>query len=339
MARTTQACHDPFMGIDAGPSAVTLRNSAVPLAAYSRNGHTEGVFYGHAVVLNPDGSVAHSWGSTTQEFFPRSSNKIGQASAMAEAGLNLPQHLQALTAASHSGEEFHIDAVREILASVNLPPSALQTPEDYPLDSVDRDACIARGEDRSPILMNCSGKHAGMLATCVTNGWDIETYLAPEHPLQVAIKAKLEDMSGEAIAFQGVDGCGAPVHALTLPGLARLSQTAVLATPGSPERMVADAMRAHPQYVGGTRRDVTHFMQAVPGLLAKDGALGVYTASFDDGRALALKLESGAESGRNAVMAGLLMYLGVPESAVEKYSAQPVLGGGMLVGTIHPTLV
>lgn len=326
------------MDIDSGPAAATVRNSAVPLAAYSRNGHTEGVFYGHAVILDPDGTVARSWGSSTQEFYPRSSNKIGQATAMAAAGLNLPQHLQALTAASHSGEDFHINAVREILASVDLTPAALQTPEDYPLDSVERDACIARGEDRSPILMNCSGKHAGMLATCVMNGWDTKTYLTPEHPLQVAMKVKIEEMSGERISFQGVDGCGAPVHALTLPGLARLSQTAVLAAPGSPERTVADAMRAHPQFVGGTRRDVTHFMNAIPGLLAKDGAFGVYTASFADGRALALKLESGAESGRNAVMAGLLMFLGVTESAVNNYSAQPIFGGGKVVGSVHPTL-
>lgn len=326
------------MDIDSGPAAATVRNSAVPLAAYSRNGHTEGVFYGHAVILDPDGTVARSWGSSTQEFYPRSSNKIGQATAMAAAGLNLPQHLQALTAASHSGEDFHINAVREILASVDLTPAALQTPEDYPLDSVERDACIARGEDRSPILMNCSGKHAGMLATCVMKGWDTKTYLTPEHPLQVAMKVKIEEMSGERISFQGVDGCGAPVHALTLPGLARLSQTAVLAAPGSPERTVADAMRAHPQFVGGTRRDVTHFMNAIPGLLAKDGAFGVYTASFADGRALALKLESGAESGRNAVMAGLLMFLGVTESAVNNYSAQPIFGGGKVVGSVHPTL-
>ena len=326
------------MDSHSGPSAATIRNSAVPLAAYSRNGHTEGVFYGHAVLLDPDGSVVQSWGSTTQEFYPRSSNKIGQATAMAEAGLDLPQHLQALTAASHSGEEFHIDAVREILASVDLTPAALQTPDDYPLDAVERDACIARSEDRSPILMNCSGKHAGMLATCVINGWDTQTYLAPEHPLQVAMKDKIQEMSGEHISFQGTDGCGAPVHALTLPGLARLSQTAVLSAPGSPERRVADAMRAYPQYVGGTRRDVTHFMSAIPGLLAKDGAFGVYTASFADGRALALKVESGAETGRNAVMAGLLMFLGAPESAVSNYSAQPIFGGGAVVGSVYPTL-
>ena len=339
IARIVQACHDRPVSSESGPSSNPhLRNSAVPLAAYSRNGHTEGVFYGHAVVLDPDGSVVRSWGSTTQEFYPRSSSKIGQASAMAQAGLSLPQRLQALTGASHSGEQFHIDGVREILASVNLTPASLQTPPDFPLDPVERDACIVRGEDRSPILMNCSGKHAAMLATCVINGWDAETYLAPDHPLQRAITSKLAEMTGGPIAFQGVDGCGAPVHALTLPALARLSQTAVLGAAGSPERIVADAMRAHPEYVGGTRRDVTHFMASVPGLLAKDGAFGVYTAAFDDGRALALKIESGAEPGRNAAMAGLLMYMGVAESVVDIYSSQPVLGGGKLVGSTYPTL-
>lgn len=314
------------------------RDSALPLAAYSRNGHTEGVFYGHAVVIDPDGSIARSWGSITQEFYPRSSNKISQGVAMAQAGLSLPQHLQALTAASHSGEEIHLDGVREILATVNLTPAALRTPEDFPLDPVERDACIARGENRAPIFMNCSGKHAGMLATCVINGWDIENYLAPDHPLQFAMKAKLEELSGERIAFEGVDGCGAPVHALTVPALARLSQSAVTAQDDSPERIVADAMRAYPEYVGGSRRDVTHFMSSIPGLLAKDGAFGVYTGSFADGRAMALKIEGGSEQGRNAAMAGLLMYMGVSESVVQAYSAQPVLGGGKVVGSVHPTL-
>jgi L-asparaginase II len=97
-------------------------------------------------------------------------------------------------------------------------------------------------------------------------------------------------------------------------------------------------MRAHPEYVGGTRRDVTHFMSSIPGLLAKDGAFGVYTGSFADGRAMALKIEGGSEQGRNATMAGLLIYLGVSESVVHTYSAQPVFGGGKVVGSIHPTL-
>jgi L-asparaginase II len=312
------------------------RTSAVPLAGYTRSGLLEGVFFGHAVILNPDGTLQQSWGSMTELFFPRSSNKIAQATAMARAGLQLPTHLQALTAASHSGEDFHIAGVREILSTVGLAPAALQTPPDFPLDRVERDLCIARGEEPAPILMNCSGKHAGMLATCVINEWDIETYLNPDHPLQVAIKNELINMSGEEIVHTGTDGCGAPVLALTLPALARVAQTAVLASPGEPARLIADSMRAHPEYVGGTRRDVTHFMQRMPGLLAKDGAEGVYVASFDDGHAIAVKMEDGSDRGRAAATAALLVQLGADPTLLVEYLNQPLLGGGQVVGTVHP---
>jgi len=288
------------------------------------------------VILNPDGTVQRSWGSTTELFFPRSSNKIAQATAMARAGLRLPIHLQALTAASHSGEDFHIAGVREILNSVSLSPEVLQTPPDFPLDRFERDACIARGEEPAPIVMNCSGKHAGMLATCVINQWDIKTYLDPGHPLQVAIRSELEAMSGEKIIHDGTDGCGAPVLALTLPALARVSQTAVLANVGDPARVIADAMRAHPEYVGGTRRDVTHFMQRVPGLLAKDGAEGVYVAAFADGHAIALKIEDGSDRGRAAAMAALLVQCGADPTLLVEYLDQPLLGGNQVVGSVHP---
>ena len=314
------------------------RTSAVPLAGYTRSGLLEGVFFGHAVILNPDGSLQQSWGSMTQLFFPRSSNKIAQATAMARARLQLPTHLQALTAASHSGEEFHIAGVQEILNSVGLTPTALQTPPDFPLDRVERDSCIARGEEPSPILMNCSGKHAGMLATCVLNDWDIETYLNPGHPLQVAIRNELETMSGEKVIHTGTDGCGAPVLALTLPALAKIAQTAVLAPLGEPARVIADSMRVHPEYVGGTRRDVTHFMQRVPGLLAKDGAEGVYVAAFADGHAIALKMEDGSDRGRAAAMAALLVRLGADPVLLEEYLNQPLLGGNHVVGSVHPLL-
>lgn len=319
-----------------GQQSRGIRMSAVPLAGYTRSGFLEGVFFGHAVILDPTGGISQSWGSATEVFFPRSSNKIAQATAMARLGLKLPAQLQALTVASHSGEDFHIVGVREILRSVDLSPTSLQTPPDFPLDRLERDACISRGEDPSPILMNCSGKHAGMLATCVINGWSTANYLDVDHPLQIAITAELEQMSQEKVAAVGTDGCGAPVLALTLPGLARIAHTAVLAEPGDPARAVADAMRAHPEYVGGTRRDVTHFMQRIPGLVAKDGAEGVYVAAFEDGRAIALKMEDGSDRGRNAAMAGILVSMGVPSNVIEDYFNQPLLGGGKVVGSIHP---
>ena len=309
---------------------------AVPLAGYTRSGLLEGVFYGHAVVLGSDGKLARSWGSPTEVFFPRSSNKIAQATAMVVAGLRLESQLHALTAASHSGEDFHVSGVIEILRTAGLTPAALQTPPDYPLDKTERDACIKREEDPAPILMNCSGKHAGMLATCVINGWDTNTYLDVNHPLQIAIRSQLESMAGETVNGIGVDGCGAPVMALTLPALARTAQVAVTAQPGEPARIIADSMRAHPHFVGGTRRDVTHFMQRVPGLLAKDGADGVYVAAFDDGRAIALKMEDGSDRGRNATMAGILVSMGADANLLADYLDQPVLGGGKVVGSVRP---
>ena len=335
------ACHDQSVPTTDSPfnaRATSSRATAVPLAAYSRSGVLEGVFHGHAVILDPAGNISQSWGSATELFFPRSSNKIAQATAMSRLGLQLPQHLQALTGASHSGEAFHIEGVREILNSVNLTPAALQTPPDFPLDRVERDACIARGEEPAPILMNCSGKHAGMLATCVIHGWDVDTYLELNHPLQQAIKTELASMTSADIDVIGTDGCGAPVMALSLPALARLSQNAVLSEAGTPARTVADAFRAHPEYVGGTRRDVTHFMQRIPGLLAKDGAEGVYTASFADGRAIALKMEDGSDRGRNAAMAGILVLMGVGPELVKEYLDQPLLGGGRVVGSVYPLI-
>lgn len=322
-------------GYQGGDQTGETRVSAVPLSGYTRSGLLEGVFFGHAVILDRTGGISQSWGSTTEIFFPRSSNKIAQATAMARLGLKLPPHLQALTAASHSGEDFHIAGVREILLSVDLSPTSLQTPPDFPLDKLERDACISRGEDPSPILMNCSGKHAGMLATCVINGWSTANYLDVDHPLQIAITTELEQMSHEKVAAVGTDGCGAPVLALTLPGLARMAHTAVLAEPGDPARTVADAMRAHPEYVGGTRRDVTHFMQRIPGMVAKDGAEGVYVAAFDDGPAIALKMEDGSDRGRNAAMAGLLVKMGVPNDSVADFLDQPIFGGGQKVGSTH----
>lgn len=317
---------------------MSVNRGAVPLSGYTRSGVLEGIFYGHAVVLDPDGNVSQSWGSPTEIFFPRSSNKIAQATAMAAAGLHLESHLQALTAASHSGEDFHVKGVVDILHIVSLTPAALQTPPDYPLDKTERDACIKRSEDPAPILMNCSGKHAGMLATCVINGWDINTYLDVDHPLQIAIQSQLESMAGEKVTTVGVDGCGAPLMALTLPALARTAQVAVQSVNDEPARIVADSMRAHPEFVGGTRRDVTHFMQRVPGLLAKDGADGVYVAAFDDGRAIALKMEDGSDRGRNAAMAGILVSLGADPQLLSDYLDQPLLGGGRVVGSVHPLM-
>ena len=175
--------------------------------------------------------------------------------------------------------------VHEILGRAGLDADALQTPADFPLDPHERDAWIADGRRMDPVAMNCSGKHAAMLATCVVNDWPIETYRAADHPLQQSIRWQIEALAGERVEHVGVDGCGAPVLSLTLAGLARSMSRAVQDEPESPARRITEAMVAFPEFVGGTNRDVTAFMRAVPGLVAKDGAEGVYVAALPDGTA------------------------------------------------------
>src|SRR5579859_4312469 len=158
--------------------------------------------------------------------------------------------------------------------------------------------------------MNCSGKHAAMLATCVVNGWPTGSYLSAEHPLQLALRDAVADLAGEPVAHTGVDGCGAPLFAISLVGLARAFRALALAAPGTPERQVAGAMRAHPAWVSGTNADGNKLMSAVPGLLLKGGAEGVDGFALSDGHAAAIKLDDGGMRARTPVTAAILRHLG-----------------------------
>jgi L-asparaginase II len=308
------------------------------IASYTRSGFTEGVHVGHAVVVDPSGAVVRSWGDPEHVVFPRSSNKPAQATAMVRHGLDLPVHLLALSASSHSGERFHLAGVHEILDRAGLDADALQTPPDFPLDPRERDAWIADGRRMDPVAMNCSGKHAAMLATCVVNGWPLGTYRAPDHPLQQSIRWQIEALAGEQVQHVGVDGCGAPVLSLTLAGLARSMSRAVQDEPDSPARRITSAMVAFPEFVGGTNRDVTAFMRAVPGLVAKDGAEGVYVVSLPDGTAVAIKAEDGSERARQVALATILVGLGADPAALEGLLTIAVLGGGAVVGQVSSPL-
>lgn len=256
---------------------------------------------------------------------------------MIASGLPLTDYLLALAASSHSGEAFHLEGVRAILDSASLDETSLQTPKDFPLDPKERDAWIAAGRASTPIAMNCSGKHAAMLATCVVNDWPVSNYLDAAHPLQVVIRAHVQEQAGERVAHVGVDGCGAPVLALSLVGLARSLSRLVLDT-GGPGGRVTCAMAAFPEYVGGTRRDVTAFMRAIPGLVAKDGAEGVYVAALPDGTAIAIKAEDGSDRARQVALAEILARLGVDPGPLTSLREIEVLGGGRPVGRISSPL-
>ena len=314
----------------------------VAVAEIVRSGFVEGHHYGSVVVLDPDGSVAWSVGDVSSPILPRSCNKPMQATGMLAEGLDLDGELLALAGASHSGEPFHIDAVRRVLAGAGLGETALQTPPDYPIDDVAREEYIRAGHEKSSIAMNCSGKHAAMLATCVVNDWDITTYLAPEHPLQQGIAKRFESLTGEPVEAVAVDGCGAPLLSTSLVGLAQAFRAVSLATEG-PEARVAKAFREHPEFASGTRRDEAKLLRAIPGAIGKAGAESCYAVGLPDGRAVALKTDDGAPRVRPVLMAAALVRMGVDREpgvdgdAVRGTGIVELLGGGQPVGTIRAT--
>jgi L-asparaginase II len=315
-------------------------SAPVVVAEIVRSGSVEGHHHGSVVVLDPDGSVAWGVGDVESQILPRSSNKPIQALGMLHAGLQLDGELLALACASHSGEPFHLEAVRKILAGAGLDKAALQTPTDLPLDEEEKEAVLRARDSATPLHMNCSGKHAAMLATCVANGWDTSTYLAPDHPLQVQILETFADITGEPVEKVAVDGCGAPLLSASLVGLARAFRTLSLASSG-PERRIADAIRQHPEHVSGSRRDEAWLLKAIPGAIAKAGAEAVYAVGLPDGRAVALKIDDGGTRARPVVMAEALRRMGVPDmegvdaDAVARTGDAPLWGGGRRVGQIR----
>jgi L-asparaginase II len=309
----------------------------VPLAEVVRSGFVEGVHRGSVVVLDADGATVAGAGDVTSPVFPRSSNKPMQAVGMLRAGLSLTDPADvALVAASHAGEDFHLDRVGALLAGAGLDESALHCPPELPVGEEARAAVLRAGGGPRRIQMNCSGKHSGMLLTCLAAGWPLDGYWRPEHPLQQRLRDAVEEFTGERAAAVGVDGCGAPVLAVSLTGLAGAYLRLVSAEPGSVPRRVADAMRGHPEIVGGTQADDTRLMRGVPGLLAKVGAEGIIAAAVPGIGAVAIKIDDGAGRARMPVLVSALRRLGLDAPVLAEYAEAPLFGGGLPVGGVRP---
>jgi L-asparaginase II len=300
-----------------------------------RNGFIESVHRGRVAITNPDGSLASSVGADFAPMYPRSANKPLQAIGMVRAGLDLDGELLALVCASHSGESFHLEGVRRILAMSGLDESALHMPADWPLDQQAREDAIRNGVAKSPLGMNCSGKHAGMIRTTILTGGDIASYRDPDHPIQLAIVQAIDDLAHEQATNLAIDGCGAPLYAISLYALARAYGYIASASDGA-EQHVATAIRNHPEYVSGTRRDELELHRAIPGLMAKAGAEAVYAVGLADGRGVAIKISDGNPRARPVAMAGVLQRLGFDHETLDAQASAPVLGGGEGVGEIRP---
>ncbi|MFI6932883.1 asparaginase [Streptomyces sp. NPDC050287] len=307
-----------------------------PVAHLVRGGLVEGIHYGSVVILDTGGQVHFQLGDIEAAFHPRSALKPVQAVAMVRAGLPLDGELLALAAASHSGEERHLAGTRRVLELAGLTEDDLRNVRDLPFDPVVRDDWIRQDRLPSRLAQNCSGKHAAMLYVCRLNGWSLDDYLDPAHPLQQAIAEIVEDLTGQRIAQVTVDGCGAPLFSVSLHGLARATARITTAATGTPEARVADAMREHAEMASGSGRDVAALMRAVPGLLTKDGFEGVQTAALPDGRAVAVKIADGAHRARVPVAAAALARAGVDPGLLTEFAGEPLLGGGEPVGCVRP---
>ncbi|SDZ12710.1 asparaginase [Amycolatopsis xylanica] len=301
----------------------------VPLVHVLRDGLIEGIHYGSVVVVAPDGEVVFQAGDVETTFYPRSTAKPMQAVAMTRMGLALPPDLLALSAASHSGEEIHLDGTQRILASGEFTEDDLGNPADLPYDPVERLEWVAAGRAARKLAHNCSGKHAAMLCTARLKGWSTKDYLDPAHPMQRQMAATMEDLTGAKIAHVAMDGCGAPLFAVSLRGLATAAGRIT-----REEGLVAQAIRAHPEMVAGTRRDVTQLMRAVPGLIAKDGFEAVQIAALPDGTAIGVKIADGTDRARPPVTAAALALAGVDPALLAPFAGTDGKDGLAVVGEL-----
>lgn len=315
--------------------------TAATLAVVTRGGLIESEHRGHLAVVAADGALLGGAGDPDAVIYARSSLKPLQAIAMLESGLRLPVDLLALACASHNGEDVHLDGARRTLAVAGLHENDLQNTPDNPIGEDALRAWLQAGKGPQSLAQNCSGKHAAMLATCVTAGWPTESYLDGEHPLQRRVRATVAELTGRAADFVTVDGCGAPLFSSTLSGLARAFAAiaaAAATTAETPGAVVGRAMNRHNYLVAGRGRDVTALMSALPGVVAKDGAEGVYAVGLPDGRGVALKVLDGGQRPRPVIMSAVLRRLGVHHPVLDEVGTVRVLGHGMQVGIVEATL-
>lgn len=299
-----------------------------------RNDFVESVHHARVAVTGPDGSLLQAIGDVASRMFPRSASKPLQAVGMLRAGLDVAGEHLALAAASHSGEEFHREGVRTMLASVGLDEAALQNTPLLPMDREAQIAWIRAGHGPESIAGDCSGKHAAMLVTAVRAGAGVTDYLDPAHPVQQACHEAIGDLTGDDPQDLAVDGCGAPLWSVSLIGLARGYGRLAAATDG-PECAIADAFRAHPEWASGTTRDEAALHHAIPGLVCKAGAEAVFGIGLPDGTGVAIKIVDGSGRGRSVVAATVLQRLGYDHPTLDAQSTAPVLGHGAPVGAVR----
>ncbi|MFJ5693646.1 asparaginase [Arthrobacter sp. NPDC093125] len=326
----------------ANPHATFTVESAVELAVVERSGFIESRHIGAAVVLAGDGTVVTELGDITTPILARSTLKPLQALAAMQSGVPLRGAQVALACASHTGSLDHMDVVEGMLKAAGVKEDQLQCPEAWPQDETARTWLTRSEKGKSRLAFNCSGKHAAFLWACTENGWDTHSYLEPNHPLQQRIRTVIEEYSEEKIAHLGIDGCGAPVAAISLTGLAR-AYSGLAKAPGDKSSnaraaTIATSMLDYPWAVQGKGEANTIVMEELD-IIAKIGAEGVLVLATPQGATAAVKVLDGNLRATSLIGLTLLAAAGAVDipgvaSVLEKV-VDPVLGGGRPVGKIR----
>jgi L-asparaginase II len=254
----------------------------------------------------------------------------------------------AIATSSHSGTQKHTDLVRGLLARAGLSEADLGCTPTWPGDSATRDHLVRQGSGPAPIYSDCSGKHAAMLVACVQNQWVTNSYLDPEHPLQKRILDVVERFTGERPAASGVDGCGAPVHALSLTALARGIARIATSKSTSPFAIyreagfLAEAVRENGWAIAGPGLPDSIAIERL-GLFVKGGAEGIMVASAENGTTVALKILDGNLRAATIVALTLLADAGaVPRADIDALVPElkhTVSGGGKPIGQMRASYV
>ncbi|WP_423917676.1 asparaginase [Frigoribacterium sp. 2-23] len=327
-------------------------DGSVELAVLERSGLDESRHIGAGVVVDQSGTVLRALGDIDASIYPRSCLKPLQAITVLRSGVDLAGPQAVLATASHAGTDAHQAVVAEVLERSGSTEDDLLCPPDWPGDR----GSARRAEGARRMAMNCSGKHASFLLACATNGWDPHTYVSLDHPLQRAIRETVGEFTGEIADHAGVDGCGAPVFATTLVGLARaigtVSGSAGSGSAGSGDSAASsigpradidagrlvDAVLADAWALDGPGRANTVTIDEL-GVFAKLGAEGVMVMGTTGGVATAVKVLDGNLRAATLVALHLLREQGVVDAAavdrVVEQTTERVLGGGVTVGRIR----
>jgi L-asparaginase II len=323
------------------------------LIELTRGPRVESVHVGALAVAGADGAIVAAVGDITVPTFPRSAIKPLQALAFASSGavegFAFGARELAIACGSHSGTRRHVAVVAALLQRAGIPPGALGCGVHEPLDAEAARELVRSGAALSPLHHNCSGKHAGMLASAAHLGHGLATYWSADHPVQERIRQHLEELTRVELGahVRGIDGCSVPNWAIPLADLAacyaRFGSGEGLSSPARRQcRRVMEACWAEPELVAGSGRLDTRMLAAMPGeVVIKSGAEGVYCGALPKrGLGFAVKVDDGAKRAAEAVAAALVARL-YPEAETLGPARRLVNWRGLEVGRLcaAPALV